>query len=288
MRNTIPAVIAKIISRQKNLTFSENEIANFVINNAEFVVNNTITNIAIETGVSETSINRFCKKVGFKGFNDFKIALAQDNFYRNLKANDKSKDSYDLIDSIASDYNELILNTCSLINKTDLVKVVEMIKAAKNISIFSVFGSWQAAIELKQRLNMMGINAETYNDVYSMKLCSVNSSQDNLIIGITRNISVRDIQEPLIIGRENNAKIVTITSYDSPKLSEITDIKIITSDKLAIENNTILSENITFLFTIDIIVGMLIKSNKKYLQKKLDSDALFESEQDYSNYYYNL
>jgi DNA-binding MurR/RpiR family transcriptional regulator len=135
---------------------------------------------------------------------------------------------------------------------------------------------------------MMGIKAESYNDVYSMKLCSANSSQDDLIIGITRNISVRDIQEPLISGRQNNAKIVTITSYDSPKLSELTDIKIITSDKLAIENNTVISDNMTFLFTIDVIVGMLIKSNKKYLQKKLDSDALFESEQDYSNYYYNL
>jgi DNA-binding MurR/RpiR family transcriptional regulator len=103
MRNTVPAVIAKIISRQKNLTFSENEIANFVINNAEFVINNTITNIAIETKVSETSITRFSKKTGFKGFNDFKIALAQDNFYRNLKANDKSRDNNTLIDSIASD-----------------------------------------------------------------------------------------------------------------------------------------------------------------------------------------
>ncbi|ABR35643.1 MurR/RpiR family transcriptional regulator [Clostridium beijerinckii] len=288
MRNTVPAVIAKIISRQKNLTFSENEIANFVINNAEFVINNTITNIAIETKVSETSINRFCKKIGFKGFNDFKIALAQDNFYRNLKANDKSRDNNSLIDSIASDYNELILNTCSLINEMDLIKVVEMIKSAKKVNIFSVFGSWQSAIELKQRLNMMGIKAESYNDVYSMKLCSANSSQDDLIIGITRNISVRDIQEPLISGRQNNAKIVTITSYDSPKLSELTDIKIITSDKLAIENNTVISDNMTFLFTIDVIVGMLIKSNKKYLQKKLDSDALFESEQDYSNYYYNL
>ncbi|WP_236896878.1 MurR/RpiR family transcriptional regulator [Clostridium beijerinckii] len=288
MRNTVPAVIAKIISRQKNLTFSENEIANFVINNAEFVINNTITNIAIETKVSETSINRFCKKIGFKGFNDFKIALAQDNFYRNLKANDKSRDNNSLIDSIASDYNELILNTCSLINEIDLIKVVEMIKSAKKVNIFSVFGSWQSAIELKQRLNMMGIKAESYNDVYSMKLCSANSSQDDLIIGITRNISVRDIQEPLISGRQNNAKIVTITSYDSPKLSELTDIKIITSDKLAIENNTVISDNMTFLFTIDVIVGMLIKSNKKYLQKKLDSDALFESEQDYSNYYYNL
>lgn len=91
MNTSIPVVITKIISKQKNFTFSENEIANFVINNPEVVVNNTITYMANETGTSETSINRFCKKIGFKGFNDFKIALAQDNFYRNMREKDKSK-----------------------------------------------------------------------------------------------------------------------------------------------------------------------------------------------------
>lgn len=288
MHNTVPAVIAKIISKQKNLTFSENEIANFVINNPEFVINNTITSMASETGVSETSINRFCKKVGFKGFNDFKIALAQDNFYRNLKAKNKSKAEDNLINSIASDYNELILNTCSLINEADLIKIVKMLKVAKKVYIYGVFSSSQATLELKQKLNMIGISAEAYNDSYGMKLSAANSTQDDVIIAITRSISVRDIQEALAIGRQNNAKIVTITSYDSPKLSEITDIKIVTSDKLSIDNNIILSENITFIFIIDVITGMLIKSDKKYMQKKLNSDALFESEQDYSNYYYNF
>ena len=57
------------------MTLRENEIANFVLKNPEFIVNNTITNIANEVGVSETSINRFCKKIGYKGFQDFKIAM---------------------------------------------------------------------------------------------------------------------------------------------------------------------------------------------------------------------
>lgn len=285
MNNSIPAVIAKIISKQKNLTYSENEIANFVINNPDFVINNTITNMANETGVSETSINRFCKKVGYKGFNDFKIALAQDNFYRNLKSKSKSKEENSFIGSIASDYNELILNTCSLINEDDINRVVELIKKSRKIYIFGVSSSWLAALELNQKLHMIGISAEAYNDAYNMKLCSVNSSSEDVIIAIARSMSVRDIVESLSISRQNNVKIVTITSYDSPKLNELADIKIITSDKLAIKNNVVLSEHLPFLFIVDLIFGLLINSDKKYLQRKLDSDAIFESEQTYNQYY---
>ena len=60
----ISPVIAKIISMQQSFTVSENEIAQYVMNNANTVVTSTITAIAKNTDTSEASINRFCKKIG--------------------------------------------------------------------------------------------------------------------------------------------------------------------------------------------------------------------------------
>ena len=81
----VSAVIAKIISMQSSLTVSENEIAQYVINHPDQVVVSTITAAAQSTHTSEASINRFCKKIGFKGFNSFKVALAQDSFYNSMR-----------------------------------------------------------------------------------------------------------------------------------------------------------------------------------------------------------
>ena len=72
----VSPVISKIVAMQQSFTVSENEIAQYVIHNANAVVASTITTIAQNTNTSEASINRFCKKIGFKGFNAFKIALA--------------------------------------------------------------------------------------------------------------------------------------------------------------------------------------------------------------------
>lgn len=90
MASQVPAVIAKIISLKQKFTYGENQIAQFVIHNSEFISQHTITALANEIGVSETSINRFCKKIGFKGFNDFKIAIAQDTFYREMQTRKKN------------------------------------------------------------------------------------------------------------------------------------------------------------------------------------------------------
>ena len=83
--SVVSAVIAKIVSMQQSLTVSESEIAQYVINNVDTVATSTITAVARNTNTSEASINRFCKKIGYKGFNSFKVALAQENFYNSMQ-----------------------------------------------------------------------------------------------------------------------------------------------------------------------------------------------------------
>lgn len=285
MSNQANAVMAKIISNKGNLTFIENEIAQFAMSNSEFWIKNTITAIAQKIGVSETSINRFCKKVGFKGFHDFKIAIAQDTHYRNMNSKVQQRDDISFADSLAFDYNDLITNTAALIDEADIQRAVQAIIGAKNIYIFGVLSSWMAALELKQKLSLVGINAFAYNDTYNMKLSASNCTPDDLFIGITRSGAVNEIVDALSSASQNNATIITITSYNSTSITQYADIKLIASDKLSVKNNAILSEHITFLFVIDLIFGKLVYSDNRYMQKKLNNDTIIESSQPWKSGY---
>ncbi len=285
MSNQANAVIAKIISNKGNLTFIENEIAHFAMSNPDFWTKHTITAIAQEIGVSETSINRFCKKVGFKGFHDFKIAIAQDTHYRNMNTKVQQRDDISFADSLAFDYNDLIMNTAALIDESDIKRAVQAIIQAKNIYIFGVLSSWMAALELKQKLSLVGINAFAWNDTYNMKLSASNCTPDDLIIGITRSGAVSEIVDALSIASQNNATILSITSYNSTSITQYADVKLIASDKLSVKNNAVLSEHITFLFVIDLIFGTLIHSDNRYMQKKLNSDTIIESSQPWKSGY---
>lgn len=57
------AVLLKIKSLESSFTSSEHDISKFVIENPEYVISNTITNLAKKTNTSEASINRFSKKL---------------------------------------------------------------------------------------------------------------------------------------------------------------------------------------------------------------------------------
>ena len=117
----VSTVISKIISMQPNFTVSENVISQYVIGHAEQILTTTITALADETGTSEASINRFCKKLGYKGFNGLKIALAQESFYNNMVQETPSSGG-NFIASVTSDYRSMLNNTAALLDESTVFK----------------------------------------------------------------------------------------------------------------------------------------------------------------------
>ncbi|MEG2421684.1 MAG: MurR/RpiR family transcriptional regulator, partial [Oscillospiraceae bacterium] len=70
-------IFNQLIQGFNKLTKSEMVAANYVLAHKLEVQNMTISELAAASGVSEATLTRFCHSVGCKGFNDFKLAIAQ-------------------------------------------------------------------------------------------------------------------------------------------------------------------------------------------------------------------
>ncbi|WP_018752423.1 MurR/RpiR family transcriptional regulator [Paenibacillus sanguinis] len=285
MASQVPAVIAKIISLNKKFTYGENQIAQFVIHHPEFITQHTITALANEIGVSETSINRFCKKIGFKGFNDFKIAIAQDTFYREMQTRKKERREITPIDGLALDYNELVINTSAMISEDTLRYVAEALKQARRIHIFGIFDSFLSAMALKNRLSLIGISAEASSDSRAMKIAASQATPEDVVIAFSRSGATQELIAAVSAAQMNQAKTVAITCYDSSPITEAAEKNIIVPDKMSVNNSAMMSNHITFLFVVDAVMSLLISSDKSYLKKKLDSEGIISSRPSVTEYY---
>lgn len=284
--NKIPAVFSYIASKRNDLTLRENEIANFVLKNSDFIVNNTITNIANEIGVSETSINRFCKKIGYKGFQDFKIALAQGSFYRDINS-EQSSTSQTLLSSMLSDYRKVLDNTFSMMKEDSFKKICEYIRHSHQIYIFDNHSPLRVGEALQQKLKMAGVNSIIINDWTSMKLYCAQCQKDDIFFTFFNTMCTTTMIEALSLVSQNKGKNVVVTSYDSQKMSEISAVKIVSADKLYIKNKDAFSEQIAFVFIIDLLFSYLLQ-DEHYMQAKQESDSVLEIDQISNSYYFNM
>ena len=71
-------ILDTLVNGEVKLSKSEKWIALSVLNNPSKVINQSITSLAQEAGVSLPTVNRFCKKLGFDGYPSFKIQIAQE------------------------------------------------------------------------------------------------------------------------------------------------------------------------------------------------------------------
>ena len=274
----ISPVIAKIISLQSSLTVSENEIAQYVIHNPDAVVSSTITAIAQQTDTSEASINRFCKKIGFKGFNSFKVALAQDNFYSTMQKSDHTgHDSF--IGSISRDYINMLANTTALLDEDEIFRAADAMRRARHVYIFASPTTTLIAHELQIKLDMAGLYAKAITDAGQIQIYASNVTGEDLVIAIAPTLLMRSFYRAIELCKDLGATLISISSYDSPKLSDLIDHKFIISDKITTRYSVSISNSLTFLYVADVLYCALLERDKGLKKHRLDSDSRINSVQ---------
>lgn len=66
-----------LTERYNTLTRSEKKLAGHIFANATKVQYLSINSLAEDSGVSQATITRFCRKMGLSGYHNLKIALAK-------------------------------------------------------------------------------------------------------------------------------------------------------------------------------------------------------------------
>jgi len=271
------AVIMKIISLQSNFTASENEISQFVIKNPDFVITNTITILAKEINTSEASINRFCKKVGYKGFNSFKISLAQSNFQEDHLNEEAELDGANTLDALSADYRKMITNTCTMLDNEALEEAASMITLSRKIHLFAFYTTSFISDEFAFKLRQIGLDASVHTENLEIQLTIANMNSDSLIIAIVSSVISKGIIPLLSSAKAKGVKIILISGNDSTKIEDVVDLKLITPDTVLSSHPLIISNSLIYAFVTDALYAIILRDNKALRQRKLNSNTIIDS-----------
>ncbi|MGC6768183.1 MurR/RpiR family transcriptional regulator [Enterococcus sp. LJL128] len=270
------AVILKIISLESTFTTSEYEISQFVIENPDFVITNTITTLARKINTSEASINRFCKKIGYKGFNKFKIALAQSNTQFD-KFSDEAVDESNLLEYVTHDYQKMLLNTCALLDEKTIEDAASSIILSRKIFILSIYTTSFISDEFAFKLRQIGLDVTTLKESLEAQLSIENMNSDSLLIAVVPSVISKDVIPFLSNIKKKNVKTMLLSGNDNPKINDLIDIKIITPDHVMANNPLVLSNSPMISLILDIIYATILRDNRGLRQRKLSSDTIINS-----------
>src|ERR1035441_6898182 len=74
----VPGSFVRIQGTYSSLRTAEQRVADFILKHPDELIYLTVTELAEKTITSESTVVRLCQKIGYKGYQEFKIVLARD------------------------------------------------------------------------------------------------------------------------------------------------------------------------------------------------------------------
>lgn len=224
------------------------------------------------------------QKIGFKGFNSFKVALAQENFYNSMQ--DTSAAQSGLVGSVYADYRSMLMNTTALLDENSVIQAANAIQRAEHIFIFSLPQTSLVSREFELKLNMLGLFAQATDHLGLARISASIAGPSDLVVAIAPSLLIPDLYQAISVCKERGTKLITITSSDFPKLRDLVDYKFIIGDKITTQNSLANSNNLMFLYVLDVLYCALLDNDKALKNRRLNSDAILSSQQQRSNHFF--
>ena len=139
MNNSSSSALSSIRAHYMALSQSEKIIADYVTENSDDMVNMSMMELANIVGLSDATVLRFVRSVGFKGYSDFKIALAADLrrptevIFEELDAQD---DAATIATKVLRSEMQLLQDTLEHLDMEALKKAIDLICSARRLFLF--------------------------------------------------------------------------------------------------------------------------------------------------------
>jgi len=261
-----PSALLSIESLYSELTVSEKRIANYILNNKKDIIHLSVTEVAEGSKTSASTVVRTCVKLGYRGFQDFKITIAQEIGNPINTIFEKVKEEDNPLEILRKDIDSIIhtLNlTLKVINRNEFENAAKAICNCHKVAIFGCGNSSAIAFDAAHKFTRAGLNVIACSDPHKQIMISVNLTSDDVAIGISHSGSSKDVVDSIEIAKESGAKIICITNCSKSPITEISDYKLFTASEETKYRIIGLSSRIAQLAIIDALYIYISLKNKK-------------------------
>ena len=213
---------------------SERKVAEYFLNSPNAVYQ-SITEAVKDAGVGYGTVNRFCRRLGCSGFQDFKILLAHDLA---LFSEENTRARSATLDQHYKRITERLHATRQLCTDELLDKVAQLLDKANHVLIGGIAGSAPAALALDYRLSRIGLPCTVITDGFMFGIRAAALTPSDVLFTINFSGATISLIHAAEVAKKAGVTIVTMTNFLVSPMTELADYCLFTAedrDPLSVE-----------------------------------------------------
>ncbi|MCI9431323.1 MAG: MurR/RpiR family transcriptional regulator [Oscillospiraceae bacterium] len=208
----------KISSAYYSLTAAEKKVADYVIIHQQESQYMSISELAEACGVAEATISRFARRLNYKGYNAFKLAVAHSTAGRSagnpLSGQVLAEDGVsDVCQKLFAANVDAMEQTLSLLRPEDVTAAGDLLERADKVLCMGQGGSMVMAQEAAHLFSTAFGKYFAVTDSHMQAIAATQLGPRDVILYFSYSGATRDMVENCLLARERGAKVILVTRF---------------------------------------------------------------------------
>ncbi len=215
-------LLDRIRQARHTLSPAERQVADLVLEHPRAALNDPVADLARKANVSQPTVIRFCRSLGYQGLSDFKLKLSA-----GLTGTIPIRHSEVHAGDTTNDFGAKVLNNAvsafiRLRERLDfpgIERAIELIDRARSVAVYGFGTSTSVAQDAYVKLLSLGIPTNAYNDPHLQSLSINLLRAEDVVVIISRSGCTPPVLEMAEAVLQTGASVVAITVRGSPLAS---------------------------------------------------------------------
>lgn len=267
-----PNLIRRITESQSSLRKSEAKVASYVLENLDEVIEMRVVDLASKSSVSEPTVIRFCRGIGFDGFQSFKLQLAQQLGLGSVFTQFAVEDSdtvADLLNKVFDTTVGSLITVRDEINSAVLEQAIDTISDARRVEFYGFGASGSVAADAQHKFFRLQLSSAAYTDPHIQRMSAISLGSEDVVVAISQSGETQALLESVELAREAGANVIGLAPQNT-SLSRLCNLAIYVNMEEDLESFTPVSSRIAHLVVIDVLATGVARHRKPLLKEHLE------------------
>ncbi|MEJ2765281.1 MurR/RpiR family transcriptional regulator [Photobacterium sp. MCCC 1A19761] len=244
-------------------------VADYILANAHDVQFQTITDLARYTKTSEATVVRLCRDMGYKGYSDFRMALAVD--LSQTASKPLAETDGDICTISAQSAVASLQDTAKLIDRNSLQRICELVHEAKFISCVGVGASSIVGHYLAFRLLRIGKKVTMYEDTHLAAMNAVRCTAGDLWFSASSSGSTKEVVYAASQAYARGIPVVSLTNVSHSPLTAVSTEMLVAARPEGPLSGGAFASKVGALLLVDVLINTLLDTYPEYSESVVDT-----------------
>jgi len=262
-------LLDSIRTRYDSLSPSEKKVALAVLQEPESAIAENIAALAKKAEVSEPTVIRFCRAVGFDGWHAFKMKLAQGlALAPGADVSPAPEDlAADLVSKICGRSVHALLDLRNSLDADAIERALQVLVQASRIEFYGQGTSGIVAADAQHKFFRSGVPTVAYSDPHIHGIAASLLKKGDAVVAISQRGGSAGLVRSVKLARTSGADVIALTPSGTP-LAELATVLIPIDLHFQTDPYTPISARLAHLVVIDILaVGLALRLDPERRRK---------------------